>query len=96
MNNATKPDAIRGEWVVLCRTNAARLAVIKAARAIGCQLTYVSRAQMRENTDASDRRAGIDPTPRAMLEGTRSQMDAFYASIPDNVAGVEGYEWVGL
>lgn len=55
-----------------------------------------ARGEMREDIDTSDRRAGIEPTPRAVLTGTRVQMAAFYAAIPADVAGVEGYEWTAV
>lgn len=85
--------ALRGEWVVLCHTNEARLAVLAAAKATGCAYQYASRAVMRETIDDVDRRRGIDPAPRAVLQGTKAQMAAFYAAIPADVDGVEGYEW---
>lgn len=81
---------IVGEWVVLCHTGEARLAVLAAAKAAGCTYQYASRAMMRETID---RRRGIDPAPRAVLQGTKAQMAAFYAAIPADVDGVEGYEW---
>lgn len=84
---------LRGEWVVLCHTNEARLAVLAAAKVAGCTYQYASRATMRETIDDVDRRRGIDPAPRAVLQGTRAQMTAFYAAIPDDVGGIEGYEW---
>lgn len=81
--------APRGEWTVLCYNREAVSAVKRAAKAVGVELTYLSRAEARRSGAAAD-------TGYATVTGTAAQMAAFYDAIPKTVTGVEGYEWRAL